>query len=227
MLEVAMQFHRSDKPGATAQPASSDSSASSPLIEQKSILLVEDEYLVALDLSLQILEDGGRVSGPAYSTSDALEFLNGSPSLAGAILDVNIDGEMAFAVADTLADLGVPFIFYTGYGRIDWPERFRDVPRVSKPANWIYLKQALIVARGERRRARHDFRDHAMEALPHLRRKARQLTGARDRADQLVERTLERAIREVERNAEYISVENWLMDLLEETSHDFGHRYVH
>jgi len=45
-----------------------------------------------------------------------------------AVLDINLGGENAFAVADTLAARRIPFVFVTGYGPEILPERFRERP---------------------------------------------------------------------------------------------------
>jgi len=56
----------------------------------------------------------------------------GTPAFA--ILDVNLGNESSFPIADRLIALGVPIVFATGYGKnIDFPERFANVPVVSKP----------------------------------------------------------------------------------------------
>jgi hypothetical protein len=53
--------------------------------------------------------------------------------LDGAILDINLGGEMAFPVADALMARGIPFIFATGYDAQVIPLRFTDVKRCEKP----------------------------------------------------------------------------------------------
>lgn len=50
-----------------------------------------------------------------------------------AVLDINLGGEMSYAVADCLAERGIPFLLATGYD--DWalPPRLAGVPRLAKP----------------------------------------------------------------------------------------------
>ena len=75
-------------------------------------LVLEDEALVAMDLESALLEDGFSVV-LARSCSDAFSFLEGSrPDVA--ILDVRLPDGDCKIVARTLAQLGVPFIVYTG-----------------------------------------------------------------------------------------------------------------
>ena len=82
----------------------------------KTILLVEDEFFVALDLQT-IIEDGGyAVDGPYVSVEEVVAHLDHhQPELACAILDVRLrDGEV-FPAAERLHDAGVPLIFHSGH----------------------------------------------------------------------------------------------------------------
>lgn len=85
-------------------------------LEGQAILVAEDEYLVARDLVSELQRHGALVVGPATSLSDAERLVNSTP-LYGAILDIRLRDEMAFPVADQLAERGVPFVFATGYPR--------------------------------------------------------------------------------------------------------------
>ena len=49
-----------------------------------------------------------------------------------AILDVNVDGEEIFPVADILAERGLPFVFVTGYGEHSLPEAYRGTAGVAE-----------------------------------------------------------------------------------------------
>lgn len=77
------------------------------------ILLVEDEFLIAMQLEGVLLAAGYDVLGPAATVRKALRILS-EERPAAAILDVNLGDETAFAVADALAERAVPFIFCTG-----------------------------------------------------------------------------------------------------------------
>ncbi|TIQ25766.1 MAG: response regulator, partial [Mesorhizobium sp.] len=77
------------------------------------ILVVEDTFLVALDLSDELTDAGCDVVGPAPSVQEALEQIDGV-ELDGAVLDVNLHGERSFPLAEHLAARDVPFVFLTG-----------------------------------------------------------------------------------------------------------------
>lgn len=80
----------------------------------RSILLLEDEYLIALDAEQSLKELGaGRVE--IASTVAEAERLVGDRRFDVALLDVNINGEMSFPVAENLQQRGVPVVFATGY----------------------------------------------------------------------------------------------------------------
>jgi CheY-like chemotaxis protein len=99
------------------------------------LLVVEDEYLLADDMRLNLEDAGAVVVGPVGSLSEALSLIAKEELLDGAILDVNLGGEKSFAVADHLMARGVPLIFATGYDEAALPSRYRDIPRCGKPIN--------------------------------------------------------------------------------------------
>ncbi len=108
------------------------------------VLIVEDEYLVALDLAICLREAGAHVIGPAGSIRDAFAHIRDANGLGAAVLDVNVLNEKIFPVADALADRGVPFVFTTGYDASVIPERHRDVRRIEKPADSSQVVHALL-----------------------------------------------------------------------------------
>ena len=109
----------------------------------KRIMIVEDEALVAMMVEDLLGDLGCEVAGSFGAVGEALIWLDGSQAdLDGAVLDVNIGGEMVFPVADALRLLGVPFVFATGYG--DLPRRgFEDIRVLSKPVILGQLRQAV------------------------------------------------------------------------------------
>jgi two-component SAPR family response regulator len=96
------------------------------------VLVVEDEYVIA-QMIADILEQAGCVViGPAPALHSARELI-GRTRIDSGLLDINLNGEMVFPLAEQLEQLKVPFVFITGYGSISFPERFRDCPSVAKP----------------------------------------------------------------------------------------------
>ncbi|HEX5536711.1 MAG TPA: response regulator [Sphingobium sp.] len=110
-----------------------------------SILVVEDEYFLAAELEEELWDACAIVVGPTPSVEQALELIEQTPSLDGAILDVNLGGEAVFPVADRLAAKCIPFVFVTGYRERDALGLYADAPRVEKP----FLRNAAADALGE------------------------------------------------------------------------------
>lgn len=107
------------------------------------ILVVEDEYFIAVDLIKRLENEGVQVVGPAATIDDALELIE-TQALDGAVLDLNLGGEMAFPVADALHARGVPFVFATGYDRAVIPYRYNYAPSFEKLANAAKIARALF-----------------------------------------------------------------------------------
>ncbi|MEZ0468319.1 response regulator [Phaeobacter sp. SYSU ZJ3003] len=114
------------------------------LVKGKHILVVEDEYLVAADLSDTLQEMGATVIGPFSSVQEALTAVTSVEQLDAATLDVTLGQEKSFGVAEALQKRGVPFVLLTGYDDGSLPETLRDVPRCDKPFDVSKLVNALF-----------------------------------------------------------------------------------
>jgi CheY-like chemotaxis protein len=99
---------------------------------QKRILVVEDEFLIALDIAGALEQNGLVVVGPYAAMGEALQALERQP-LDGALLDANLGGQPVGQIADALLARKVPFAFVTGYGRERLPPQHRAAPLVRKP----------------------------------------------------------------------------------------------
>jgi len=105
------------------------------------ILVVEDEFLIALDIVAALENAGIAVVGPVSTVSDALAAIEGGP-LRGALLDAHLGGESAGRIADVLAARGLRFAFVSGYGRESLPPSHSSAPLVRKP----FTDQDLLAA---------------------------------------------------------------------------------
>lgn len=97
------------------------------------ILVVEDEYFLADDISRALRSAGAEIAGPVGELNDALPILNSGGVLDGAVLDVNIRTDMVFPVAQELRARQVPFVFTTGYDKASIAPQFHDVLLWEKP----------------------------------------------------------------------------------------------
>ena len=84
------------------------------LLTGRHVLVVEDEVMVRLLIEV-MLENLGCQSVTAAATIDqALDWIE-KQTFDAAVLDVNLNGQKSYPVADALAARGVPFVFSTGY----------------------------------------------------------------------------------------------------------------
>lgn len=102
-------------------------------IEGLKLLLVEDEFVLALGLADRLADLGAVVVGPVATVEDALALVERVPEIDAAVLDVNLGQEVAYPVADALLARGIPFFFATANERAALPERFANVAICSKP----------------------------------------------------------------------------------------------
>lgn len=109
----------------------------------RQVLVVEDEYILAEDLHRTLEEAGAIVLGPVPSVADAIALIEAEPEIDGAVLDLNLDGEMVFPVADMLAEREIPFVFTTGYEAWNVPARFANATRCEKPVEAGKLARVL------------------------------------------------------------------------------------
>jgi CheY-like chemotaxis protein len=85
---------------------------------------------------------GCTVLGPFSDLSEATEGAK-REQVDGAILDINLRGEMVYPLAEHLHRRGIPFVFTTGYAATDVPEQFRAFEHLRKPVSPRTLKQAV------------------------------------------------------------------------------------
>ena len=97
-----------------------------------SVLIVEDDALLGMAIGLCVEDAGYEVAGLARTVDAALETLR-HETVDAALLDVNLEGELVFPVANALAERGVPFVFVTAHPPLEIPERHRHRPIVPKP----------------------------------------------------------------------------------------------
>jgi len=109
------------------------------------LLLVEDEALTGMMMSDMLTELGFDVIGPFGRLADAMAAV-GREDFQAAVLDVNLDGEMVYPVADAVLARGVPFVFVTGYGAEGIDRRFAQVPVLQKPIERQMLKRVFVDA---------------------------------------------------------------------------------
>jgi len=117
-------------------PLVGDTSPKLAIGMQKTVLIVEDEYLIAMDLRLWVEGHGWRAIGPVATVNAALRLIEDElPSVA--LLDVHLGDELVTPVAEVLKARGVPFALATAYAQ---PEQFggpalAGAPNAGKPTS--------------------------------------------------------------------------------------------
>jgi two-component sensor histidine kinase len=142
-LRVPLQAGHAFRGRAVDEPARASPPDAAPALAGCRVLLVEDSVLIAMETE-DVLEDAGCVVvGPVATLRDGLRLAD-RERLDAAVLDVDLAGEPVFPLAARLRELGVPFVFVTGYNeRAVFPSEFADVPRIGKPIHGPSLLAAL------------------------------------------------------------------------------------
>ncbi len=112
---------------------------SSPLAGRR-VLVVEDEVMVSWVLEDMLADLGCEVVGPAARVDQAVAIVE-AEAIDLAVLDVNLNGEKSYPVADALTVRGVPFVFSTGYDKDGMPDDYKIFPMMQKP-----YERALLAA---------------------------------------------------------------------------------
>ena len=117
------------------------------MIDQISVLILEDEPIVAFALEDMLLELCVKDVRLAPTIAEAMRLLDAyTPDFA--VLDVNIRGERSYGVAAELRKREVPFVFATGYGDAEHPAALKNVPTLTKPYSHDDIRSALTAATG-------------------------------------------------------------------------------
>lgn len=98
-----------------------------------SIMIVEDEYWIAMDLALEIQSHGATATGPFTSIPQAVEELRRPSNVDAVILDIGLRSNEVYLLADLLEQADVPFLFASAQPQDQLPERFADAPYFEKP----------------------------------------------------------------------------------------------
>lgn len=104
----------------------------------RKILIVEDEVIVAIDLTLQLEDEGYSCIGPANTVDQALALIRDTPP-DFAVLDANLHGATSAPIAERLRELNLPFVYVSGYGEQGVLEALPKAPLLPKPLQFDRL----------------------------------------------------------------------------------------
>ena len=123
-------------------------SASATALAGRRVLVVEDDYMIAMDMAEMLQSAGATVIGPVGDIAQAAALLDRSaPAPDLAILDLDLLGSPSYPIADLLVARGVPFVFTTGYSAEAIALPYRSHARLEKPVGERALLAALRMAR--------------------------------------------------------------------------------
>jgi DNA-binding response OmpR family regulator len=111
-------------------------------LPRRSILLVEDEPLLAMDVEAILRGVGFDVAGPATTTAEAFRLILADTPDA-ALLDLNLGTEMVFPLLDHLDEKKIPFLILSGHSQQMVPPRHRRRPFLQKPCDPAVLLRAV------------------------------------------------------------------------------------
>jgi CheY-like chemotaxis protein len=113
------------------------------VVQDKSVLLVEDSLIIALDAEDILRRLGAAHVATAGTVEHALEVIETErPALA--LLDINLGDQTSFPIADRLRQAGIPFLFATGYGeQAQLPDQHSGRMVVQKPYTLENVARAL------------------------------------------------------------------------------------
>lgn len=107
------------------------------------ILLVEDNMIIAMDAADQLASAGAERVVTSSTVSDALYQLK-TEKITSAMLDVSLGNATSLPIAQELVTRGIPFILASGYsGETELTKSFPDVPLVNKPYSSEQIVDAL------------------------------------------------------------------------------------
>ena len=112
-------------------------------VSPRRVLVVEDNFNIAVALTRLLKLRGYEVVGPTATVNGALALAADHP-IDAAILDINLRGEMVYPVVDVLRKKGVRLVFMTGYDQKSIKPEYADVPCHQKPVTVDRLLQTLF-----------------------------------------------------------------------------------
>lgn len=109
------------------------------------LLVVEDEFLVTLDIE-RVLEGAGATEiVSAGRVADALQALDDRRDFDLALVDLKLERDSALPVIERLTALEIPFVFLTGSPDTEETRSFPGTPVVAKPFDDATLMAALAL----------------------------------------------------------------------------------
>lgn len=114
-------------------------------LRDRTILIAEDDYLIAEDLAEGLRQVGARVLGPVPDSKDALRLIE-QQRPACVLVNALLQGAPAMELARRLRQLKIPWVVVSTYNLEALPPEFREVPCVAKPYEIDTVVEAVATA---------------------------------------------------------------------------------
>ncbi len=132
------------------RPIGLEAAVASQALHGLDILLVEDNFLIALDADTMLYDSGAASVTVASDAKEALQVIAQKP-VNVAVLDINLGRGTSMPVAEELLKRCIPFIFASGYKDVSTiPEHYRGIPIVTKPYTAAGLAGAITEVFGKK-----------------------------------------------------------------------------
>lgn len=115
-----------------------------PHLAGRRILVVEDDFILAMALCTQIEAYGGVVLGPASTLKKGCLLFQAEPLPDACIFDIWLGEQTVYPLADSVMQAGVPLIFASSESRASIPETYAAIPLMAKPVSMTCLVKRLI-----------------------------------------------------------------------------------
>jgi CheY-like chemotaxis protein len=109
------------------------------------VLIVEDDVRISMLMQESLTEMGCVVAGTAMLFDDAFELAASQP-FDVALLDISLNGELSYPVAEALLERNQKFVFVTGHVMETLPAPFQGTPVLHKPFGLRDLQKVLRMA---------------------------------------------------------------------------------
>lgn len=109
------------------------------------VLIVEDDVRISMLMQESLVEMGCEVVGTAMLFDDAMEMAASQP-FDVALLDISLNGELSYPVAEAMLEHNQKFVFVTGHVMETLPAPFQGTPVLHKPFGLRDLQKVLRLA---------------------------------------------------------------------------------
>lgn len=118
-------------------------SADLALLAGKHILIVEGDHFAGAEVRGALEGAGAVLVGPVPSVAEGLAQIDDGV-VDGAILDIRLDGETAFSIAERLRHDEIPFVFAAVYSDADTPPKYGGYRLCGKVEELAEIARALF-----------------------------------------------------------------------------------